>query len=87
MAPGEGLIGSVWQNGEADWVEDMKCTDPRFLRLAPTQGCKLWSGYVFPVTYVASEDGLTHSPGVLEFYSSLSRQPVQLRCCRPPLAP
>jgi diguanylate cyclase (GGDEF)-like protein len=73
MAPGEGLIGSVWQNGEANWVEDM-ATDPRFLRLAPTQGCKLWSGYVFPVTYV-SEDGLTHSPGVLEFYSSLSRQP------------
>ncbi|TXT35432.1 MAG: diguanylate cyclase/phosphodiesterase, partial [Comamonadaceae bacterium] len=73
LAPGEGLVGSVWQNGEADWVEDMT-NDPRFLRRASARDCRLWSGYVFPVTYV-SEDGQQHSPGVLEFYSSLSRQP------------
>lgn len=73
MAPGEGLVGSVWQNGEAGWVEDMT-NDPRFLRRASARDCRLWSGYVFPVTYV-SEDGQQHSPGVLEFYSSLSRQP------------
>jgi diguanylate cyclase (GGDEF)-like protein len=73
MAPGAGLIGRVWQNGEAGWVEDM-ANDPRFLRRASARECRLWSGYVFPVTYV-SEDGHQHRPGVLEFYSSLSRQP------------
>jgi diguanylate cyclase (GGDEF)-like protein len=73
MAPGEGLVGRVWQQGEPGWVDDM-VNDPRFLRRASAMECQLLSGYVFPVTYV-SEDGHTHSPGVLEFYSSLSRQP------------
>ncbi|WP_296444916.1 putative bifunctional diguanylate cyclase/phosphodiesterase [Rhodoferax sp. UBA5149] len=73
MAPGEGLVGSVWKNGEAGWVEDMT-SDSRFLRRTSARECRLWSGYVFPVTYV-SDDGHHHSPGVLEFYSSLSRQP------------
>lgn len=73
MAPGEGLVGRVWESGAAAWVEDM-ANDPRFLRRAGARACNLWSGYVFPVTYV-SEDGQHHSPGVLEFYSSLSRQP------------
>jgi len=73
MAPGEGLVGRVWTTGEAEWVEDMS-TDPRFLRRRSAQMCGLWSGYVFPVTYV-SENGDQHRPGVLEFYSSLSRQP------------
>lgn len=73
LSPGEGLVGRVWQTGEAEWVEDMS-TDPRFLRRGSAQVCGLWSGYVFPVTYV-SENGEHHRPGVLEFYSSLTRQP------------
>lgn len=73
MAPGEGLVGRVWQHGKSGWVDDMT-NDPCFLRRASARECRLLSGYVFPVTYV-SEDGHTHSPGVLEFYSSLSRQP------------
>ncbi|MFG6465771.1 putative bifunctional diguanylate cyclase/phosphodiesterase [Roseateles sp. BYS87W] len=73
MAPGEGLVGRVWATGRAEWVEDMS-TDPRFLRRGSAQMCGLWSGYVFPVTYV-SDSGEQHRPGVLEFYSSLTRQP------------
>ncbi|WP_342130823.1 GGDEF domain-containing protein [Hydrogenophaga sp. OTU3427] len=73
MAPSEGLVGTVWQTGEASWVEDM-ANDPQFLRRAGANRCKLLSGYVFPVTYT-SEDGRVHSPGVLEFYSCLTRQP------------
>ncbi len=73
LAPGEGLVGRVWAMGSAEWVEDMS-TDPRFARRTNTQMCGLWSGYVFPVTYV-SDNGEHHRPGVLEFYSSLSRQP------------
>ncbi|WP_457425283.1 putative bifunctional diguanylate cyclase/phosphodiesterase [Roseateles sp. P5_E7] len=73
MAPGEGLVGRVWASGEAEWVEDMS-TDARFLRRGSAQMCGLWSGYVFPVTY-ASDNGEHHRPGVLEFYSSLARQP------------
>jgi len=73
MAPGEGLVGRVWATGHAEWVEDMS-TDPRFLRHGNAQMCGLWSGYVFPVIYV-SDNGERHRPGVLEFYSSLSRQP------------
>jgi diguanylate cyclase (GGDEF)-like protein len=73
LAPGEGLVGSVWQSGQPDWMEDV-VNDLRFSERANDRECKLWSGYVFPVTYVAI-DGRTHSPGVLEFYSCLSRQP------------
>nr|WP_315489840.1 EAL domain-containing protein [uncultured Rhodoferax sp.] len=73
LAPGEGLVGAVWQSGQPDWVEDM-VNDLRFSQRTSDRECKLWSGYVFPVTYV-SADGHTHSPGVLEFYSCLSRQP------------
>ncbi|MFG6416392.1 putative bifunctional diguanylate cyclase/phosphodiesterase [Roseateles sp. DC23W] len=73
MAPGDGLVGRVWASGNAEWVEDMSA-DRRFLRRRSANMCGLWSGYVFPVTYV-SDDGERHRPGVLEFYSSLSRQP------------
>lgn len=73
LSPGQGLVGSVWQSGRADWVEDM-ANDLRFSLRTNDRECKLWSGYVFPVTYVAA-DGQIHSPGVLEFYSCLSRQP------------
>lgn len=73
MAPGQGLIGRVWESGVPEWVEDM-AGDPRFLRRASARDCGLWSGYIFPVTYV-SENGEQHRPGVLEFYSTLTRQP------------
>jgi len=72
LAPGEGLVGSVWKSGKPDWVEDM-VNDLRFSQRTNDRECRLWSGYVFPVTYV-SADGHQHSPGVLEFYSCLSRQ-------------
>ncbi len=73
MAPGEGLVGRVWATGQPEWVEDMS-TDARFLRRGGAQACGLWSGYVFPVTYM-SDNGEHHRPGVLEFYSSQARQP------------
>lgn len=72
MAPGTGLIGQVWQSGTARWIEDM-VGDQGFLRHKSAQQCRLRSGYVFPVVYV-TDDGHRHSPGVLEFYSRLSRQ-------------
>ncbi len=72
MAPGVGLVGQVWHSGEARWVEDMG-SDKLFLRNESAQQSGLRSGYIFPVVYV-SEDGLRHSPGVLEFYSRLARQ-------------
>jgi diguanylate cyclase (GGDEF)-like protein len=73
MAPGRGLVGQVWTTGGAQWVDDMT-TNPRFLRRHSAQFSGLQSGYIFPVTYVA-QDGVQHRPGVLEFYSCLSRQP------------
>jgi len=73
MLPGEGLVGRVWQSGSAQWVDDMS-TNPRFLRRSSANSCGLLSGFIFPVIY-ASENGGHHRPGVLEFYSCLSRQP------------
>ena len=72
LAPGEARVGAVWATGQAEWVDDISA-DPRFTRSAPGKPHNLLSGYVFPVTYV-SEDGERHRPGVLEFYSCLSRQ-------------
>ncbi|MGV8898688.1 MAG: putative bifunctional diguanylate cyclase/phosphodiesterase [Burkholderiaceae bacterium] len=72
MAPGTGLVGQVWQTGETRWIEDM-VGDQGFLRYKSAQQCRLRCGYVFPVVYV-TDDGHRHSPGVLEFYSRLSRQ-------------
>lgn len=72
MAPGEGLVGEVWSSARACWVEDAP-NDPGFLRRKSAQGSGLQSGYAFPVSYVTA-DGQRHSPGVLEFFSSLFRQ-------------
>lgn len=72
MAPGAGLVGQVWQSGAARWIEDM-VGNQGFLRSKSAHKCRLHSGYVFPVVYV-TDDGHRHSPGVLEFYSRLSRQ-------------
>lgn len=73
LRPGEGLVGRVWQNGEPTWIEDM-ATNPDFVRRASARASHLRSGYIFPVTF-QSGDGSDHRPGVLEFYSSLARQP------------
>lgn len=72
MAPGEGLVGSVWSTMRPAWVEDM-VSGQNFLRRHSAHECGLRSGYAFPVSYVTA-DGHRHSHGVLEFYSRLSRQ-------------
>ena len=72
MLAGQGLIGKVWQTGESRWIEDVT-TDPAYLRSKGAKTSRLKSGYMFPVFYVG-DDGHRHSPGVLEFYSRLSRQ-------------
>jgi diguanylate cyclase (GGDEF)-like protein len=72
MRPGEGLVGYVWNSGAPCWIEHLE-SDPAFLRRRSAAACKLRSGYVFPVAYVTA-DGRRHSPGVLEFFSTLSRQ-------------
>jgi diguanylate cyclase (GGDEF)-like protein len=69
---GQGLVGSVWQSGTPDWVEDV-ANDLRFCLRTNDRNCRLWSGYAFPVSYTSAE-GISHSPGVLEFYSCLTRQ-------------
>jgi len=73
LSPGQGLVGHVWEDGNPDWVEDV-ANDLRFSLRTNERACRLWSGYAFPVTYT-SEQGTAHRPGVLEFYSCLSRQP------------
>ncbi|MFZ6653955.1 putative bifunctional diguanylate cyclase/phosphodiesterase [Undibacterium sp. TJN19] len=72
VRPGTGLVGQVWQQGEPRWVENMN-DDRDFLRSETAIQCQLRSGYIFPVAYVTDE-GYLHCPGVLEFYSRLTRQ-------------
>jgi len=69
---GAGLVGSVWSSARPNWVEDM-VNDHSFLRRKSALACGLQSGYAFPVSYVTA-DGRRHSPGVMEFFSCLSRQ-------------
>ena len=69
---GAGLVGSVWSTARPAWVEDM-VHDHSFLRRKSALACGLQSGYAFPVSYVTA-DGRRHSPGVMEFFSCLSRQ-------------
>ncbi|MES2042037.1 MAG: GGDEF domain-containing protein [Pseudomonadota bacterium] len=72
VRPGTGLVGQVWQQGEPRWVENMS-SDEDFLRNKSAAQCQLRSGYIFPVAYITDE-GYRHCPGVLEFYSRLTRQ-------------
>ena len=69
---GAGLVGTVWSTARPAWVEDM-VNDHSFLRRKSALACGLQSGYAFPVSYVTA-DGRRHSPGVMEFFSCLSRQ-------------
>jgi len=72
LAPGEDLVGSVWRTMQPAWVEDM-VNDQDFVRRNSAHACGLRSGYAFAVSSV-TVGGRRHSHGVLEFYSSLSRQ-------------
>jgi diguanylate cyclase (GGDEF)-like protein len=71
MAPGEGMIGTVWDSGEARWIEDASGTAD-LLRADAARACGLQSAYFFPVTFVAS-DACLMRPGVLEFFSLANR--------------
>lgn len=72
VAPGTGLVGYVWETGRAKWADSIgEGTD--CLRQNSVIECGLKSGYAFPVSYVDA-DGQRHTPGVLEFCSSLPRQ-------------
>lgn len=72
IAPGQGIVGAVWESGQPCWMEDLMHNRaflfPRFARLAGIE-----SGYAFPVAYDNS-DGSHHRPGVLVFFSRLARQ-------------
>ncbi|RJX30263.1 MAG: EAL domain-containing protein [Oxalobacter sp.] len=70
--PGNGLVGRVWQTGRAMWGDSAVCSGD-CLRSQSIHASGLRSAYAFPVTYL-TEDGQQHSPGVLEFCSSLPRQ-------------
>jgi diguanylate cyclase (GGDEF)-like protein len=72
MPADQGLIGQVWAAGLPSWVEDIG-GDLCFLRRHSAERSGLRSGYALPVAYMAG-DGSRHSPGVLEFFSSLPRQ-------------
>ncbi|WPC67339.1 bifunctional diguanylate cyclase/phosphodiesterase [Rhodoferax ferrireducens] len=72
LAPGEDLVGNVWRTMQPAWVEDM-VNDQDFVRRKSAHACGLQSGYAFAVSSVTL-GGRRHSHGVLEFYSSLSRQ-------------
>lgn len=68
----EGVVGGVWSSGQARWIEDL-ANDPEFLFPRYARQAGIHSGYAFPVAY-DSEDGKRHRPGVLIFFSCLSRQ-------------
>jgi diguanylate cyclase (GGDEF)-like protein len=72
LAPGEGLIGQVWLDGEARWIEDASA-NPDLVRAAAARACGLQSAYFFPVVFTDT-DGRVLRPGVLEFFSDLQRQ-------------
>lgn len=69
---GAGLVGRIWSTGQADWAEDI-AGDLGFLRRQSAKECGLHAGYGFPVTYV-TDDGESHRPGIVEFFSRLPRQ-------------
>ncbi|HEX8966540.1 MAG TPA: PAS domain S-box protein [Chloroflexota bacterium] len=48
LAPGEGLLGRVWQSGEPRWVSDLP-REPGFTRSAAAQQVGLRSGVVIPL--------------------------------------
>lgn len=73
LRPGQGLVGEVWSSGQARWIEEVSGY-PGLLRSEAAHACGLQSAYFFPVSF-AGADGRPLRPGVLEFFSSLQRQP------------
>lgn len=79
FAAGEGLVGTVWASGNAEWIEDISRHDG-FKRFDSARACALQSAYFFPVTFLGP-DGDLQRPGVLEFFSVVPRQSdAQLPC-------
>ena len=72
IAPGEGLVGRVWESGQPGWAENT-LHDSTCLRRLGIKESNLQSGYAFPVAYQMA-DGTRHSPGVMEFFSNFARQ-------------
>lgn len=72
LRPGEGLVGEVWVDGEARWIDEASA-DPLLVRSVAAHACGLRSAYFFPVVFVAA-DGRLVRPGVLEFFSEQQRQ-------------
>jgi diguanylate cyclase (GGDEF)-like protein len=72
LHPGEGMIGRVWVDGEARWIEDAP-SHPELVRAQFAHACGLQSAYFFPVVFTDA-DGRVQHPGVLEFFSDLQRQ-------------
>jgi PAS domain S-box-containing protein len=70
FAPGEGLPGRVWANGQSHWITDL-AQDANFPRLAAAAREGLRSGFGFPIL-LGSE-----VIAVLEFFSREPRPPDQ----------
>ncbi|GJL54814.1 MAG: hypothetical protein NPIRA02_19460 [Nitrospirales bacterium] len=70
VSPSEGLIGSVWKSGKAEWVYDVT-TFPNFFRAALAAQEYLHTGISFPI--VISEKVY----GVMEFFSHDAREQDQ----------
>ena len=68
FAPGEGLVGRVWQSGEPIWVPDF-ADDPRVVQHALGRETGVHGVFVFPVT----SEGRTI--GMLAFFSREVREP------------
>ncbi|HET7672710.1 MAG TPA: PAS domain S-box protein, partial [Burkholderiales bacterium] len=68
IAPGQGLIGHVWQTGEPVWSSDVS-KDPRSSRVTRVRDAGVHGAFIFPVTF----EGRT--VGVLSMSSSTVRRP------------
>ena len=68
FAPGVGLVGRVWQSGEALWVPDLS-RDERVVRIDMSRALGMRGAFVFPVI----AEGATI--GVLAFSSREIREP------------
>ena len=66
--PGEGVPGSVWANGTAEWIPDV-LNDPRFIRASVAAQTGLQAAFGFPIRCRSM------SLGVIEFFSREIRQP------------
>jgi PAS domain S-box-containing protein len=68
LAPGDGLPGRVWENGEPAWVPDVP-TDPNFPRAIAGARAGLGAAFAFPIR------APTHVCGVMEFFAGEFHEP------------